>query len=112
MSDTGTWYVEALARREDETVAVARAATYSEAAGAEYFEIRSTSTLLRRLSDATGGDYFVDGETAGLRDRLRFASAGITEIREQMLWDAPAAFLLLLLLKIAEWLFRRRWSSI
>jgi hypothetical protein len=28
------------------------------------------------------------------------------------LWDAPAVFLLLLLLKCGEWLLRRRWGAV
>jgi hypothetical protein len=43
---------------------------------------------------------------------LRYSRSGITETDYRPIWDAPAVFLLLLLLKGGEWLLRRRWSTI
>ena len=109
---SGMWYFEAIARRDDETLAAARTSHYSEAETAEHFNIRRSDTLLRRLSQVTGGRYFDASQLDGLGDLLRFSSAGITEQIRRPLWDAPVLFLLLLLLKSSEWLLRRRWSSI
>jgi hypothetical protein len=47
-----------------------------------------------------------------LPEAIRYSAAGITEHEIRPLWDAPAIFLLLLLLKAFEWLLRRRWRKI
>jgi uncharacterized membrane protein len=109
---SGTWYFEAVAQREGEPVAVARTSVLHESGQAEFFGFRRDSGTLRRLSKATGGRYFEAGELDGLDDALRYSSSGITETEYRPLWDAPAVFVLLLLLKSGEWLLRRRWSTI
>jgi uncharacterized membrane protein len=110
--NSGAWYFEALATREGNVIEVARSSIYSEAAQKEYFNIRRNSALLKRVSEATGGQYFDAGELDALPDFLRHSSAGITEKVIRPIWDMPAVFLLLLLLKAGEWLLRRRWSTI
>jgi uncharacterized membrane protein len=112
LSETGTWYVEAIAERGGEAVHVARTSIYSESGQAEYFNIRRNSALLRRLSDATGGQYFEPGDLDALPDLLRYSNAGITEQILRPVWDAPALFLLLFIVKFSEWLLRRRWRTI
>jgi len=67
---------------------------------------------LQRLSEVTGGRFFEADELDALPDLLRYSSSGITETVYRPIWDAPAVFLLLLLLKGGEWLLRRRWSTI
>jgi hypothetical protein len=109
---SGSWYFEAIAERDGEPVHVARTSAYSESGQAEYFNIRRDAALLRRLSDATGGQYFDAGNLDGLDDLLRYSNAGITERILRPVWDAPAVFLLLLLIKLGEWLLRRRWRTI
>ena len=67
---------------------------------------------MQRLSEATGGQYFDAGNLEGLADLLRYSSAGITEQVLRPIGFAPAIFALLLMLKIGEWLLRRRWRTI
>ena len=112
LGSTGTWYFEAIAERDGEPLYTARASAYSESDKAEYFNIRRNSALLRRLSEATGGRYFDAGSLDGLDELLRYSTAGITEQILRPVWDAPALFLLLLLVKFGEWLLRRRWRTI
>ena len=112
LSTSGTWYFEALAERDGEAVQVARTSVYSEADRAEYFDIRRNSALLQRISDATGGQHFEPGNLDGLTELLRYSNAGITEQILRPVWDAPAWFLLLLIVKSAEWILRRRWRTI
>jgi len=112
LSETGTWYVEAIAEREGEVIQVARTSVYSESEQAEYFNIRRNSALLRRLSDATGGQYFEPDDLGALPNLLRYSNAGITEQILRPVWDAPALFLLLFIVKFGEWLLRRRWRTI
>jgi len=112
LGNSGSWYVEAIAEHDGAPFAAARTSLYSQSADQEYFNIRRNNALLRRLSDATGGRYFDSNDTGGLRELLQYSSAGITEEIRRPLWDAPALFILLLGLKAAEWLLRRRWSTI
>jgi uncharacterized membrane protein len=109
---SGTFYAEAVAARSDEPVATARASLAYEAGQSEQFGIRSNRALLERLSAATGGRLLAPDELERLPDILRYSSAGITETEVRSIWDMPAAFLLLLLLKTGEWLLRRRRGSI
>jgi uncharacterized membrane protein len=109
---SGIWYVEAVAEKNGEPVAVARSSIHHESGQAEYFNIRRDSALLQRLSEATGGRYLEPDGLEVLPDLLRYSSSGITEQAYRDVWDAPAVFLLLLLLKSGEWLLRRRWGTI
>ena len=109
---SGTWYFEAVAERNGEPMAVSRTSVLHESGEAEHFNFRKNAGLLQRLSEVTGGQYFEADDLSALPDLLRYSSSGITETEYRAVWDAPAAFLLLLLLKASEWLLRRRWSSI
>lgn len=109
---SGTYFVEALAQRDDVPLATARASLAYEAGQAEHFGIRSNPALLGRLSAATGGQLLSQDGLSALPDLLRYSKAGVTEIQTRAIWDAPAFFLLLLMLKAGEWLLRRRWGSI
>jgi uncharacterized membrane protein len=109
---TGSWYFEAIAQRDGNTLDVLRASTYAQSDDKEHFNLRRNSALLRRLADASGGRYLEVTDLDALPDLLRYESAGVTEAVIRPVWDAPALFLLLLILKTAEWLLRRRWSSI
>ena len=110
--ESGTWYFEALAERDGEAVSLSRSSILYESGQAEHFNFRANPGLLQRLAEATGGHYYRAGELAGLADQLRYSSSGITETDYRSIWDAPAVFVLLLLLKAGEWLLRRRWKSI
>jgi uncharacterized membrane protein len=111
-TQSGTWYFEAVAERNGEPIDVARTSIHYASGQAEYFNFRRNSRALQRLSEATGGRYLEAGEIGALPDLLRYSSAGITETDYRPIWDAPAVFLLLLLLKGGEWMLRRRWSTI
>lgn len=111
-TESGTWYFEAVAERDGEAVDVARTSIHYESGQAEYFDFRRDSRTLVRLSEATGGRYLETAQVAALPELLRYSRSGITETDYRPIWDAPAVFLLLLLLKGGEWLLRRRWSTI
>jgi len=109
---SGTWYFEAVAERNGEPIAVSRTSILHESGQAEHFGFRKNAGLLQRLSESTGGQYFEADDLSALPELLRYSSSGITETEYRAIWDAPAIFLLLLLLKGSEWMLRRRWSSI
>lgn len=78
----------------------------------EHFEPVQNEALLRRIAETTGGRYWRLEEAAGVAEALTFASAGMKRTERFPVWDMPAAFLLLVLLKSGEWLLRRRWGRI
>ena len=60
----------------------------------------------------TGGRNWALDELDELAQAISYSAAGITEQQLHPLWDAPLLFLLLLLLKAAEWTLRRYWKTI
>ncbi len=109
--ESGVLFVEALARRNADTIGTARLSLRYDAP-AEHFGVRQNRPLLQSLADATGGRYWPADDIDGLAAAIRHSAAGVTEQNIRPLWDAPALFVLLLLLKSAEWLLRRRWRTI
>ncbi len=84
-------------------------------AGAESREAFSpirNSALLGRIAATTGGRYFPDGDLSELPELLRFAGTGVKRMEVLPLWNLPALFLLLVLLKLVEWALRRSWGRI
>ena len=79
---------------------------------AENFRPEQNRELLERLAEQTGGRYWTLDQVSGLPDEIRFSEAGITSREIMDLWDMPALFILLLSLRAAEWLLRRRWGLV
>lgn len=108
----GTYFVDASAQRGGKPVAAGRTVVQHNSAQAEAFNLRQNRALLAQLASATGGRYWSPDDLAGLPDAVRASSAGVTRQELRPLWDAPIVFMLLLALKGAEWLLRRRWSVV
>jgi len=108
----GVLAIEAISSRGDEPLATARLSIYNETGNAEYFSLRQNRALLERLADSSGGKYWTADQLQQLPDAIQLSRAGITEQDIRPLWDAPAIFLLLILLKSLEWGLRRRWRTI
>ncbi|MEQ1582117.1 MAG: hypothetical protein ABL964_16115 [Steroidobacteraceae bacterium] len=111
-AESGLFSVEALARRGDQTLATTRMAMRHESGRAEYFSVRQNRPLLEQLAQATGGRYWTADQLDGLPEAIRYSAAGVTQQEIRALWNMPALFLVLLLLKAGEWLLRRRWSVV
>jgi uncharacterized membrane protein len=79
---------------------------------AEDFRPAQNRELLTKLAEQTGGRYWTLDELAGLPEEIRFSEAGVTAREIMDLWDMPLFFLLLLTLRAAEWLVRRRWGVV
>jgi uncharacterized membrane protein len=77
---------------------------------AEDFHPEQNRELLEKLAGQTQGRYWTLDDIAGLPQEIRFSEAGITARETLDLWDMPFFFLLLLGLKAAEWLLRRKWG--
>ena len=79
---------------------------------AEHFDAALNEALLARIAEATGGRVWQPDALDGLADAIAFGEAGIRERQRLPLWNAPFCFLLLVLLKCAEWSLRRYWGGI
>lgn len=110
-AETGLYSVEAISRvGEDLRSSTTTAVRYDQ--GQETFNVRQNRPLLERLAQATGGQYWTPDQWDEIPEAISYSTAGITEQQISYLWDAPFFFLLLILLKAAEWLLRRRWQTI
>ncbi len=64
-------------------------------------------SALQRLAMATGGSYFEPDDAGELADRIRSRRTSRSILEAMPLWDMPLLYLMLLLLFIGEWTFRR-----
>ncbi len=78
----------------------------------EYFGATLNRPLLERIAEATGGRYWAPDGVAGIARVISLEGAGVHERRALPLWDAPFFYLLIVLLKCAEWGLRRRWGGV
>lgn len=109
--DTGLFSIEAISRVGNTPVSSVRSAIRYEQ-NQEAFAIRQNRDLLENLAAVTGGRYWQIQDWDELPEAISYSTAGITEQDIRYLWDAPIIFMLLILLKTAEWLLRRRWRTI
>jgi hypothetical protein len=79
---------------------------------AENFHREQNRELLEKLASETGGHYFTAGNANHLVDQIAYSDAGITARETKDLWDMPIVFLLIISLRAAEWLLRRRWGVV
>ncbi len=79
---------------------------------AENFHREQNRELLQKLADETGGRYYKPADANRLAQEISYSEAGITSREMKDLWDMPAVFLAVLILKSAEWLLRRRWGVV
>ncbi len=109
---TGAYRVEATARLGAQRLGADTLHLRREDGVAEDFHPDQNRDLLERLAEQTGGRYWSLDELAGLPAEIRFSEAGISSREILDLWDMPAFFFLLFLLKGGEWLLRRKWGVI
>ncbi len=83
-----------------------------EDGAAENFHTGQNVALLKSLAAETGGRYWTPDELEGLARAIPFSNAGVSVQRYQDLWNMPALFLLLVALRMLEWLLRRRWGVV
>jgi uncharacterized membrane protein len=79
---------------------------------AENFHTGQNRELLEKLAAQTGGRYWRPDELSKLPDEIPYSDAGITMRQTKELWNMPAIFLLLILLRFSEWLLRRKWGVV
>lgn len=111
-AELGVYRVEGTAHLGDTRLGADSLHLRREGGVAEAFRPERNASLLARLADQTGGRYWELDELSGLPGEIRFSEAGITARELLDLWDMPALFLLLLLLRGSEWLVRRRFGVV
>ena len=112
VASPGSYRVEATAHLGDETLGSDTRHFRREDGVAENFRPEQNRELLEKLAEQTGGRYWTLEQVSDLPDEIRFSKAGITSREIMDLWDMPAFFILLLSLRAAEWLLRRRWGLV
>ena len=69
-------------------------------------------SVLEKLAMETGGKYYNVNKLSKLPEEISYSEAGITMRETKDLWNMPAIFLALFLLKAGEWLLRRKWGVV
>jgi hypothetical protein len=109
---TGLYRIDMTARRGG--TAIANATTHVRRADGivEHFATRQNRPVLERLAAMTGGRYWSIDDLSGLAAAIPYSKAGIVERQTLDLWNLPIVFLMLLLLKLGEWLLRLSWGRL
>ena len=108
----GSYVAEVTAQRGDQELG-RDVLTFQRMDGvAENFHTEQNRDLLEKLSSQTGGTYWRPQELSKLPSEIPVSEAGITVRETKELWDMPAIFLLILLLRFSEWLLRRKWGVV
>ena len=108
----GSYLAEILARRGEEEAGRDVVTFLREDGVAENFRREQNRELLAKLAEQTGGRYYRPREAGRLAEEISYSEAGITVRETRDLWDMPAVFLLVLALRFAEWLLRRKWGVV
>jgi uncharacterized membrane protein len=109
---TGVFRFQAIANTGAEELGRAQFAVRREDGVIEHYHVQQNRALLERLAAATGGTYFAVDDVSKLPEAVSFSEAGSVERQVLDLWNIPLAFMLLLLLKSAEWLVRLYWGRL
>jgi hypothetical protein len=108
----GSYLTEVTAQRGEESIG-RDVLTFQRLDGvAESFHTEQNRELLERLASQTGGRYWKPQALSNLADEISFSEAGVTTRSSNDLWNMPAVFLLILMLRFSEWLLRRRWGVV
>lgn len=111
-SKDGSYLAEITARRGDQKLGSDVLTFRRQDGAAENFHQEQNRELLRQLAAETGGHYYQSQNAAKLLDEISYSNAGITARETKDIWDMPALFLLVIGLRGAEWLLRRRWGVV
>ena len=108
----GSYLTEVIAQRGNQQIG-RDVLTFQRLDGvAENFHTEQNRDLLVRLASQTGGRYWRPQELSSLVDEISFSEAGVTTRETKELWNMPAVFLAILLLRFSEWLVRRKWGIV
>jgi uncharacterized membrane protein len=78
----------------------------------EHFDTGQHRAVLERLSNDTQGRYWQLDGLPEISRAIPYTKSGIVERQVLDLWNLPIVFLMLLALKLGEWLLRLRWGTL
>jgi len=108
----GSYVAEIVARRGSSEMGRDVLTFRREDGVAENFHQEQNREVLERLADETGGHYYRPTDIGHLTEDIGYSEAGISARETKELWNMPAVFLVLLLLRGADWLLRRKWGAV
>jgi uncharacterized membrane protein len=112
-ADKAGAYVTEIVARDEKTEVGRDTLTFRREDGvAENFNASQNKELLTRLAADTGGNYYTPEKAKRLADEIAISEAGISGHDSLDIWDMPVLFLLLILIRGAEWLLRRKWGVV
>jgi len=106
-AERGTYALSAVARVGRDSTRSTEGALLVDDQGADVEQAELRAPLLRRIADETGGRYYPLADANRLIEDVSYTESGVTQRDARDLWDAPAVFLVLVLLLGAEWAWRR-----
>lgn len=112
-TQTGSWQIDITAKDPNsDQVSTATQWVYREDGTAEQYSLAQNDTLLKRIAGTTNGKYFSLENAGDVAQTLRTSRTGIVREQSLPLWNAPLFFLLLIGLKLFEWLLRLYWGRL
>lgn len=108
----GLYRVDMIARAGNREVGTAITHVLRNDGVAEHFGTYQHRAALERLATMTGGRYWPLSDLDGLAAAIPYSKAGVIERQTLDLWNLPIVFLVLLALKLGEWLLRLRWGRL
>jgi uncharacterized membrane protein len=108
----GLYRVEMIARTGAREIGRVTTHVRREDGVLEQFATFQHRPMLERIARETGGRYWRLDQLEGLPEAIRYSRAGMVERQTLDLWNVPLMFFLLALLKLTEWVLRRRWRRL
>lgn len=108
----GVYRASIVARRDEEELGRAFTHVVRTEGVAERFATHQHRAVLERIAAVTGGRYWRLDELDGLAAAIPYSKAGVVERMTLDLWNLPVVFLMLLALKLAEWVLRLKWGRL
>jgi hypothetical protein len=109
---TGLYRVDMAAHVGEEEVGSATTHVRRNDGVLEHFATQQHRAVLERIAAMTGGRYWTLDQLDGLAAAIPYSKAGIVERQTLDLWNLPIVFIVLLLLKLSEWLLRLKWGRL
>lgn len=108
----GLYRIDMNARSGGAEVGTASAYVRRNDGSLEHFGARQNRPVLERIASMTGGRYWTLNQLSELAAAVPYSKAGIVERQTLDLWNLPLVFLVLLALKLGEWLMRLKWGRL
>ncbi len=111
-ASSGLYRVEMTAHTNKDQVLTASTAFRRDDKVVEYFDSYQHRAVLERLAKETQGRFWRVDQLASLAQAIPYTKSGIVERQIFDLWNIPLVFLMLLALKVGEWLLRLKRGTL